>query len=64
MYSFFLEDGIETGNIFDGNLGFMTLPSMSLLQTDAQPATFWITHPNNTYRNNVGAGSTQGYGFW
>ena len=29
----------------------------------APPATFWITHPNNTVTNNVAAGS-QGSGFW
>ncbi|HJU38092.1 MAG TPA: G8 domain-containing protein, partial [Tahibacter sp.] len=27
------------------------------------PAVFWISHPNNTYTNNVAAGS-QGSGFW
>ncbi|GAX81123.1 hypothetical protein CEUSTIGMA_g8557.t1 [Chlamydomonas eustigma] len=64
LYSFFLEDGVESGNIFDGNLGFVTRASQALLNTDTSPATFWITHPNNTYRNNVGAGSTMGYGFW
>ena len=26
-HAFFLEDGIETGNIFDGNLGFLTRAS-------------------------------------
>ena len=29
----------------------------------APPATFWITHPNNTVTNNIAAGS-QGSGFW
>ncbi|KAG1667228.1 hypothetical protein FOA52_009793 [Chlamydomonas sp. UWO 241] len=63
-HTFFLEDGIETGNTFDGNLGFLTRASDSLLNTDTSPATFWITNPNNTYINNVAAGSTGGYGFW
>jgi hypothetical protein len=63
-HAFFLEDGIETGNTFDGNLGFLTKVSHALLNTDTTPATFWITNPNNTYTNNVAAGSTGGYGFW
>jgi hypothetical protein len=29
-----------------------------------RPLQFWITNPNNNYTNNVGAGSTMGYGFW
>lgn len=44
------------GNLFEGNLGFHTLVSNALLNTDTTPATFWITNPNNTYRNNVAAG--------
>ncbi|KAG1658049.1 hypothetical protein FOA52_004208 [Chlamydomonas sp. UWO 241] len=63
-HAFFLEDGIETGNTFDGNLGFRTRPSFALLNTDSSPATFWITNPNNTWTNNVAGGSEAGYGFW
>ncbi|KAG2448780.1 hypothetical protein HYH02_006132 [Chlamydomonas schloesseri] len=62
-HTFFLEDGIETGNIIEGNLGFSTKASPALLNTDTTPATFWITNPNNTYRNNVAAGS-DAYGYW
>ncbi|KXZ47880.1 hypothetical protein GPECTOR_32g493 [Gonium pectorale] len=62
-HAFFLEDGIETGNIFEGNLGMYTRVSSALLNTDTTPATFWITNPNNTYRNNVAAGS-DAYGYW
>ncbi|KAG2432951.1 hypothetical protein HXX76_008679 [Chlamydomonas incerta] len=62
-HAFFLEDGIETGNIIEGNLGFSTKASPALLNTDTTPATFWITNPNNTYRNNVAAGS-DAYGYW
>ena len=63
-HTFFLEDGIETGNLVTANLGFLTRPSMALLNTDAQPATFFISNPNNTFRGNVAAGSTFGHGFW
>ncbi|KXZ47885.1 hypothetical protein GPECTOR_32g498 [Gonium pectorale] len=62
-HAFFLEDGIETGNIFENNLGMSTRASSALLNTDTTPATFWITNPNNTYRNNVAAGS-DAYGYW
>jgi hypothetical protein len=63
-HTFFLEDGIEQNNWMDGNLAILTRPSDALLNTDTTPACFWITNPNNNYTNNVGAGSTMGYGFW
>jgi len=34
-----------------------------LIPSDNTASTFWITHPDNTYRNNVAAGSDQ-VGFW
>ncbi len=46
----------QVGNLFEGNLAFHTLVSNALLNTDTTPASFWITNPNNTYRNNVAAG--------
>jgi cell surface hyaluronidase len=68
-HCYFLEDGAETGNTFDGNLGFMTrnaTTGQALLPSDKDfpgAATFWIENPANTYRNNVAAGS-EGVGFW
>ena len=65
-HGFFLEDGIETGNTFSGNLGVLTrIPpeGKRLLPTDATPATFWMTNPDNVWRGNVAAGS-EGHGFW
>jgi hypothetical protein len=50
----------------------LTLPHQStagqdsehvLLPSDNTVSTFWITHPDNTYRDNVAAGSDQ-IGFW
>jgi cell surface hyaluronidase len=35
----------------------------TLLPSDKRPATFWITNPANTFRNNVAAGSDS-IGFW
>jgi cell migration-inducing and hyaluronan-binding protein len=65
-HCYFIEDGIETKNVLEGNLGLVTRqPPMenALLETDMAPATFWITNPDNIIRNNVAAGS-QGHGFW
>jgi cell surface hyaluronidase len=68
-HCYFLEDGAETGNTFEGNLGFMTrnaATGQALLPSDTGfpgAATFWIENPANTYRNNVAAGS-DGVGFW
>ena len=64
-HGFFLEDGGETGNVFRGNLGFRTREPKKnpLLPSDEDPATFWITNPDNTFVNNHAAGSDQ-FGFW
>jgi hypothetical protein len=85
-HCFFLEDGIETGNRFVGNLGIQTkchptLPCEPtnlvlahqstkgqdskdvLIPSDNTASTFWITNPDNVYRDNVAAGSDQ-IGFW
>ncbi|MCX7741618.1 MAG: transmembrane domain-containing protein [Meiothermus sp.] len=68
-HCYFLEDGAETQNLLEGNLGLLTRrPEASrgeqpVIPTDRTPATFWITHPANTVRNNVAAGS-DGIGFW
>jgi cell migration-inducing and hyaluronan-binding protein len=35
----------------------------AVLPSDTRPSTFWITNPDNTYRNNHAAGS-RGIGFW
>jgi cell migration-inducing and hyaluronan-binding protein len=65
-HAFFLEDGIETGNVLTQNLGIaIRAPKKenALLPTDLQPAVFWITHPSNDLAGNVAAGS-EGFGFW
>jgi hypothetical protein len=62
-HTFFVEDGGETENVFEGNLGIWTRKSHSLLNTDTTPATFWITNPDNVVVGNVAAGS-EAYGFW
>jgi len=65
-HGFFFEDGAETDNLVSGNLGLVTrrpAEGERLLPSDASPATFWITNPDNTVRGNVAAGS-EATGFW
>ena len=72
-HGYFLEDGSETGNVFNKNLGLLTRrPSeeLALLPSDIQtgeaargPATFWISNPDNSFTGNAAAGS-EGLGFW
>ena len=87
-HCFFLEDGVEHGNVFARNLGIQTKchPSKPCVPTNLAPgrpaagpsgqtskevllpsdntaSTFWITNPDNTYVDNVAAGSDQ-IGFW
>jgi cell surface hyaluronidase len=54
-HAFFLENGIETGNRFLGNIG-MYVKQSDLLPTDSQPTIFWITNSNNTFVKNVASG--------
>jgi len=64
-HGFFLEDGAETDNVFKYNLGFRTREAEEnpLLPSDKDPATFWITNPDNTFIGNHAAGSDE-FGFW
>ncbi|MCU0619813.1 MAG: right-handed parallel beta-helix repeat-containing protein [Gemmatimonadaceae bacterium] len=65
-HGIFLEDGSESGNTLSGNLVLTTrVPATEhrLLPSDARPASYWITHPDNIVRGNVAAGGT-GFGFW
>lgn len=65
-HAFFLEDGAETGNLLANNLGLVTrrpATGEQVLPSDVDPATFWITNPDNAVRGNVAAGS-RGFGFW
>jgi len=62
-HTYFIEDAIETNNLLENNLAIMTKRSWSLLNTDMTPSNFWITNPNNIFRNNHAAGSDR-YGYW
>ena len=62
-HAFFVEDGVETNNVYDHNLAMNIKSSNSLLNTDQSPAGFWITNPNNIIINNAVAG-TDAYCYW
>ncbi|MES2307163.1 MAG: G8 domain-containing protein [Gemmatimonadota bacterium] len=65
-HGYFLEDGAESSNTLERNLGLLSrAPAVAvrILPSDATPATFWITNPGNVMRGNAAAGST-GFGFW
>ena len=68
-HCFFLEDGAETDNVFDHNLGLSIYKPASehaLLPSDRDfrgPAVYWLTNPANRLTDNVAAGS-EGSGFW
>lgn len=73
-HGLFLEDGSERFNVIRGNVVLLTkrpAAGEELTPSDNEmnevqnrtPASFWITNPNNTFENNVAAG-TQGTGFW
>ncbi|XP_061110160.1 fibrocystin-L-like isoform X2 [Conger conger] len=61
--AFFIEDGIETGNVLQYNLAVFVKQSTSLLNDDVTPAAYWVTNPNNTIQHNAAAGGTH-FGFW
>lgn len=61
-----LEDGGETGNVFERNLGAVGHGvdiRISDDESDMTPSTFWVTNPQNTWIGNVAAGSKFS-GFW
>lgn len=65
-HGYFLEDGSESGNTVEQNLGMVSrtpVVASRILASDATPATYWITNPANRFVANVAAGS-QGHGFW
>lgn len=70
-HCYMTEDGIETDNEFISNLGAQTgipeklIPNMGSngMETDGEPATFWIASPTNSWIGNVAAGSINS-GYW
>jgi hypothetical protein len=62
-HNIFIEDAVERHNQIHDNLVMMTKRSMSLLNTDQTPASFWITNPDNDFTGNHAAGSDR-YSYW
>lgn len=66
-HGYFLEDGSETGNLFQGNIAFgqhMASEEEAIIASDIlNVSSFWITNPNNDFVRNVAGGSADG-GFW
>jgi hypothetical protein len=74
------EDGNETGNVVEDNLGILTkrLPDAAFVlkrqgepgadgpgsQDEWRPATFWVNNANNTVRRNRAAGGLDAIGFF
>ena len=73
-HGLFLEDGSERFNIIRKNVVALSkkpVDGEEILETDngfnepqnRSPSSFWITNPNNTFTDNVAAG-TEGTGYW
>ena len=63
-HTYFVEDGVETFNVIEGNLGCRTRALSSMLKSDMSgPSTFWTSSPTNFFRHNVAAGSAA-HGIW
>lgn len=77
---YYLENGNETNDVFDHNLGILVHPIPDSESTapvvenspsfsdnkkhDWMPAIFYTINPNNIFRNNAAAGAEEGFGFW
>ena len=62
-HNFFVEDGAERQNTFDGNLAINVQQLTTMLQSDLMPAGFWTSTPANNWINNAVSGSSNA-GFW
>lgn len=64
-HGYYMEDGIETGNVIEDNLGAHVRNATDAKPTpsDNRASVFWISNPDNTIRRNVSAGSDH-TGFW
>lgn len=73
-HGIFLEDGSERYNVIRRNVALLSkrpAPGEELTPSDNQfnqvqnrtPSTYWITNPENTFEDNVAAG-TEGTGYW
>ena len=62
-HTYFVEDGLETKNVFRGNFATCTRQLFVGLTTDATPSSYWLVNGDNYVERNIAAGSTH-YGIW
>ena len=48
-HCFFIEDGVETGNLYEHNLAMVIRKPQILIpdENDNEPSAFWISNPQN-----------------
>lgn len=72
-HSYFLEDGVETGNRFVDNLAMLPRSTSEAFRIDnpnnnsrkfERASAFWITNPANAFEGNHAVGVPSGQGFW
>ena len=66
-HAFYLEDGIETGNVLKTNLmvkNKATGGKGTVCSDDNNPAAFWITNPNNSFIGNHSVNEGVGNAYW
>ena len=61
-HGFFLEDGNEFDNIFEKNIGVLTVPG-NILLSDKGASVFWSINPMNSYMENVAVDGYYGFRF-
>lgn len=67
-HCFVVEDGLEKGNVFDGNVALAVRPALQKISdmdisTENDPCGFWFASADNSLRNNV-VGGARGCGYW
>ncbi|MGF1534872.1 MAG: CAP domain-containing protein [Elainellaceae cyanobacterium] len=69
-HSYYIEDGVETGNRFVDNLAMMPRMTAEAFRIDSEkksperPTGFWITNQTNAFEGNHAVGIRGGQGFW
>lgn len=60
---FFMEDGIEIGNVVEYNLGIFVIVFLLVLNVDIILVIYWVINVNNIVCYNVVVGGSY-FGFW
>lgn len=67
-HCFVVEDGLEKGNMFEGNVALAVRPTIQKISgvditTEHDPCGFWLASADNGLNNNV-VGGARGCGYW